>query len=103
MAKRRKKVMPAKKEEPNFWVGSTAIIGQSDGFVLMADGGGKLWRISIKDGYDLSAPEPSGNRSHSYRHSYYIGRAEKLGLPMISGRELERHAEDAIAADEYGQ
>jgi hypothetical protein len=55
------------------------------------------------DGYDLTAPEPSDNRSHSYRHSFYIGRAEKLGLPMISGRELERHADDAMAADEYGR
>ena len=30
------------------------------------------------DGYNLDAPEPSGNRSEGYRHSFYIGRAEKL-------------------------
>lgn len=29
------------------------------------------------DGYDLNAPEPSANRSHSYRHGFWVGRAEK--------------------------
>lgn len=51
------------------------------------------------DGYDLSAPEPSENRSESYRHSFYIGRAEKLGLPMLSYNELKAHAKAAIVAD----
>lgn len=51
------------------------------------------------DGYDLDAPEPSDNRSESYRHSFYIGRAEKLGLPMVSFQELESHADWAMAKD----
>ena len=51
------------------------------------------------DGYDLDAPEPSSNRSESYRHSFYIGRAEKLGLQMVAARELEQHAEWARRAD----
>lgn len=51
------------------------------------------------DGYDLDTPEPSANRSESYRHSFYIGRAEKLRLPMVTLQELEQHAEWAILAD----
>ena len=51
------------------------------------------------DGYDLNAPEPSSNRSESYRHSFYIGRAEKLGLPVIGYQELDKHADWAIAED----
>lgn len=30
------------------------------------------------DGYDLNAPEPSGNRHPAYAHSFKIGRAEAL-------------------------
>ncbi|MDE2100299.1 MAG: hypothetical protein KGL39_23815 [Patescibacteria group bacterium] len=51
------------------------------------------------DGYDLTAPDPSANRSHSYRHSFWIGRQEKLKLPLPAYRELERRAELAILAD----
>jgi hypothetical protein len=52
-----------------------------------------------KDGYDLNAPEPSANRSHSYRHSFQIGRAEKMKLPLPTYQQLERRAELAILAD----
>ena len=52
------------------------------------------------DGYDLDAPEPSENRSESYRHSFYVGRAEKLGLPMASAAEIEAHAELAMDLDQ---
>lgn len=51
------------------------------------------------DGYDLNAPEPTANRSHSYRHSFWIGRAEKLKLPLPRFQELERRAELAVIAD----
>jgi hypothetical protein len=34
------------------------------------------------DGYDLNAPEPSANRSYSYRHGFAVGRAaEALAYP----------------------
>lgn len=36
------------------------------------------------DGGDLDAPEPSGNRSHSYRHSFAVRRAEKAGMPILA-------------------
>lgn len=31
------------------------------------------------DGRDPDAPEPSANRSHRYRHSFAVGRAEIAG------------------------
>lgn len=34
------------------------------------------------DGRDVDAPEPSSNRSHSYRHSFMVGRAEVAGKPI---------------------
>lgn len=34
------------------------------------------------DGRDMTAPEPSGNRSHSYRHSFAVGRAEINHKPI---------------------
>lgn len=34
------------------------------------------------DGHDLTTPEPSQNRSEAYRHSWTLGRAEKLGQPL---------------------
>jgi hypothetical protein len=34
------------------------------------------------DGRDLDAPWPSANRSACYRHSFEVGRAEKLGKPI---------------------
>lgn len=52
-----------------------------------------------KDGYDLTAPEPSVNRSHSYRHSFWIGRSEKMKLPLPTYQQLELRAELAIIAD----
>jgi hypothetical protein len=33
------------------------------------------------DGRDRDAPEPSANRSHAYRHSFWVGRAELAGKP----------------------
>lgn len=35
-----------------------------------------------RDGRDLDAPWPSDNRSARYRHSFEVGRAEKLGKPI---------------------
>jgi hypothetical protein len=34
------------------------------------------------DGRDPNAPEPSANRSHSYRHSFAVGRAELANDPI---------------------
>ena len=34
------------------------------------------------DGRDANAPEPSANRSHAYRHSFAVGRAELAHRPI---------------------
>ena len=52
------------------------------------------------DGYDLTAPEPSANRSSSYRHGFANGRDDRRGKPRASFDELTKQAEAAMAADE---
>lgn len=52
------------------------------------------------DGYDLSAPEPSANRSRSYRHGFANGRDDKRGTPRASAAELSRMADLAMEADD---
>ena len=42
-----------------------------------------------RDGLDLSVPEPSDNRSHSYRHGFANGRDDRAGKPRGSRAELE--------------
>jgi len=52
------------------------------------------------DGYDLSNPEPSENRSHSYRHGFRSGRADK-GFPRKESYEqVLAMAEEAMRKDE---
>jgi hypothetical protein len=49
------------------------------------------------DGHDPDSPEPSENRSHRYRHSFAIGRAELEGkalLPADAARYAARQAEE---------
>ncbi len=55
------------------------------------------------DGFDLSSPEPSSNRSYSYRHGFKNGRADKSGKPFWSNiQEARDLAEVCIAADNQG-
>jgi len=51
------------------------------------------------DGRDLNSPEPSGNRSHSYRHGFMVGRSEKLGRKAGSYERLVRAADVAMGKD----
>lgn len=44
------------------------------------------------DGGDPSAPEPSGNRTAAYRHSFEVRRAELAGKPIPAGLLRERAA-----------
>lgn len=48
------------------------------------------------DGYDLSAPEPSDNRSHSYRHGFANGRDDQSRKPRADVAELRRLADLAM-------
>jgi hypothetical protein len=51
-----------------------------------------------RDGRDLDCPVPSVNRSHSYRHSFAVGRAERMGRP-ITARLSRSHAAAAQEAN----
>lgn len=52
------------------------------------------------DGYDLDAPEPSANRSHSYRHGFMVGRSEKSrGRPAAPWQSLLKLAGEAEEKD----
>lgn len=53
------------------------------------------------DGYDLSAPEPSANRSHSYRHGFANGRDDRRGKPRDTYENLMKAADAAMLADEH--
>lgn len=52
------------------------------------------------DGYDINAPEPSANRSYSYRHGFMVGRAEKTGKKLPRAESLRDAADAAMARDE---
>jgi hypothetical protein len=52
-----------------------------------------------RDGRDPDAPEPSVNRSHRYRHSFAIGRAEIANRP-IPYQEAIAAAEEAAIKDD---
>lgn len=52
------------------------------------------------DGYDLTAPEPSANRSASYRHGFMVGRGEKTGDFAGNYMDLNRAADAAMDADD---
>lgn len=54
------------------------------------------------DGYDLNSPEPSANRSASYRHGFMVGRIDRT--PELwgtrSASELREMADAAMEADD---
>lgn len=52
------------------------------------------------DGYDLTAPKPSANRSASYRHGFMVGRGEKTGDFAGNYVDLNRAADAAMDADD---
>lgn len=52
-----------------------------------------------RDGFDLNSPEPSDNRSHSYRHGFKNGRADRSGKPWDTAQDLRVLADIAIAKD----
>jgi hypothetical protein len=56
------------------------------------------FREGYIDGRDPTSPEPSDNRSHAYRHSFEVGRAEIAGNPIPAQRSRERAA-IALAKD----
>ena len=51
------------------------------------------------DGFDLDAPEPSANRSRSYRHGFANGRDDKRKQPRAPAEVIRVAAEDCLVAD----
>jgi hypothetical protein len=54
----------------------------------------------FRDGYDLTAPEPSANRSASYRHGFMCGRIDKGQIASPGAQRLRQMADEAMAADD---
>lgn len=50
------------------------------------------------DGLDMTTPEPSANRSHSYRHGFANGRDDRRGKPRPG--DLRKMADEAMALDD---
>lgn len=57
----------------------------------------------FRDGYDLTAPEPSANRSASYRHGFMCGRIDKGLIASPGPEKLHRMADEAMDADDLQQ
>ena len=53
-----------------------------------------------KDGRDLDAPEPSANRSRSYRHGFAVGRSELNNQRLGTFDEVMRMADEAMRLDQ---
>jgi len=51
------------------------------------------------DGLNPDTPEPSANRTHSYRHGFANGRDDLRRNPRASAQELRERAIEAIAMD----
>jgi hypothetical protein len=52
------------------------------------------------DGRDLESPDPSANRSYSYRHGFMVGRTEKQGQRLGSFDQVSRMADAAMDKDD---
>jgi hypothetical protein len=52
------------------------------------------------DGLNLDNPEPSSNRSHSYRHGFANGRDDMRRQPRASAAALREMADEAIRKDQ---
>lgn len=51
------------------------------------------------DGFDRDAPEPSDNRSRSYRHGFANARDDLRGKPRSTAQDLREIAQQCIDAD----
>ena len=53
------------------------------------------------DGMDLTSPQPSDNRTASYRHGFENGRDDRRGKPRDSCENLRLKANLAIEQDSW--
>lgn len=56
-------------------------------------------REGYHDGLDMDCPEPSSNRSASYRHGFANGRDDRAGEPRAPAAVLRIQADLCIAED----
>ena len=55
----------------------------------------------FRDGYDITAPEPSANRSASYRHGFMCGRIDKGQIAWTGTADgLRKLADEAMNDDD---
>lgn len=55
----------------------------------------------FRDGYDLNAPDPSDNRSRSYKHGFMCGRIDRHKIDFKGTvADLRRMADEAMRHDE---
>jgi hypothetical protein len=52
-----------------------------------------------RDGFNLDSPEPSSNRSVSYRHGFANGRDDRRGKPRDTAENLRNLAVGAAQLD----
>jgi hypothetical protein len=53
------------------------------------------------DGFDVSSPEPSENRSHAYRHGFKAGRSDRgVKAPWATAAEAVVMADEAMSTDD---
>ncbi len=52
-----------------------------------------------RDGRDRDSPEPSANRTHSYRHGFANGRDDLHRSPRDAAANLRAQADAAMALD----
>lgn len=55
--------------------------------------------LGYMDGLDLDSPEPSANRSHSYRHGFANGRDDRNRKPRAPAQRLREMADEAEQKD----
>lgn len=55
------------------------------------------------DGYDLTSPEPSSNRTASYRHGFMCARIDKSQIASPGYETLNRMANEAMDSDNIAE
>jgi hypothetical protein len=57
--------------------------------------------LGYSDGFDFGTPEPSANRTDSYRHGFANGRADRTRKPRATYEWLIKEADRCILLDAH--
>ena len=72
--------------------------------IFTGSGADVEFQEGYRDGRDPDAPEPSANRSHAYRHSFAVGRAELAKRPIaVAVARVEAALAEEQAAQAWAQ